>query len=91
MLSRRLFRVGPVILVPPMIIWAVACNGIDSEEAGDWWRIYPFVGTFALAALWHVALVILDKERLRYVGYAICHLPLLYVAAAISMIYAVRL
>jgi hypothetical protein len=90
MLSRKLFRLGPVLLVPPTVIWAVACNGIGSEEANDWWRIYPFIGAFALAALWHLALVIRETERLRYTGYAIWHLPLFFITAEISMIYATR-
>jgi hypothetical protein len=90
MLSRRLFRLGPAILVPPMVVWAAICSGIDSRGE-EWWRVYPFFGTFALGVLWHLALAILEKERAHYVGYALCHLPLLCLAAAISMIAAVGL
>jgi hypothetical protein len=85
-----MFRLGPVVLLPLIILWAQACFRVGSSEAYDWWRTYPIYAAVAVAVLWHTALLMVDKDRFHYLMYAIAHLPIFVFAAFISLIYATR-
>jgi hypothetical protein len=89
-LARRMFRLGPIVLFPLMILWAQVCYRIGSSEAYDWWRTYPLYAAVAVAVLWHAALLIVEKDRFDYLMYAIVHLPIFVYAAFISGVYATR-
>jgi hypothetical protein len=89
-LARRLFRLGPVVLLPFVILWAAACNRIGMGESYEWWRGYPMYAAIALAALWHLALLVLEKHRLDYLMNAIAHFPIFLLVAFTSYIHATR-
>jgi hypothetical protein len=86
----KVFRIGPVLLLPPMISWAAVCFNIGSSEAYDWWRSYPIFGAVVIAALWHLFLIGMERNRFDYMAYALVHLPVFIYVAFISGVYATR-
>jgi hypothetical protein len=88
----RVFRLGPVLLWPLVILWGEVCFRIGSGEARDWWRIYPILAAVVGAAIWHLALALVAKKEDRFgqAMYAIANLPLLIVTSAIYLLYATR-
>lgn len=78
-ISARAFRIGPFLLVPLVILWAVVSGATCFEgECWDLWRTLPLFGALALAVLWHVALIVSERERGFYLAYAGFHLPALW-------------
>jgi hypothetical protein len=88
----RIFRIGPVLLLPLIILWGQVCYQTGTYKAHqqhDWWRSYPIYAAFAGAAIWHRALVVTEEKwRLHYIIYAIAHLPILFLTSEVSLIYA---
>jgi hypothetical protein len=86
----RVFRIGPVLLLPFIILWGQACNRIGADENYDWWRSYPIYAAAASAAIWHLALVVTEGQRLHYTLYAVAHLPILLFTSFLQLIHATR-
>jgi hypothetical protein len=90
MLSTKVFRFGPALLLPIVYLWASTCNLIGSGEAGDWWRVYPFAVMLVAALLWHLALIAVEQDKLYYAVYAIWHFPVFLVAIFFAYMHATR-
>jgi hypothetical protein len=88
---RLLFRLGPIVLLVPLALWGWAWTNIVNGEDQSWYIVWPIVGVLILAALWHAALIAVEKRRrIPYLLYAIVHMPVFYVAANIALIIATR-
>jgi hypothetical protein len=86
---RRLFRVGPVLLLVPLILWAAAWYNVLQEENQGWYIWWPMTGFLYLAALWHIALVVSQKgHRFAYLAYAVIHMPIFWLIYVVAAIYA---
>jgi hypothetical protein len=85
---RKLFRVGPVLMLVPTLLWAIAWYLILNGEDESWYIRWPLVGFLALVLVWHVALLIFEKRRLAYLAYALAHIPVFLVTYEFSLIFA---
>ena len=90
MLAKKMFRLGPAVLLPLMILWAQVCFRTGTSEAYDWWRMHPIYAAVAVVVPWHVALLLVEKDRFIYLMYAVAHIPIFVVAAFISLLRATR-
>jgi len=72
----------------PTFAWAAAWYFVLRDENDSWYIVWPLAGFFAIAVMWHVALLILERPRLAYLAYAIAFIPAFYVTYALAMIYA---
>lgn len=89
----RLYRAGPIVMLVPVAAWAIGWHiGLGSHaENQSWYIVWPMFGFIGLAALWHIALLLLEnKRRYLYLAYAIVHMPLFCFATWLAMIYATR-
>ena len=86
----KVFRVGPILLLPLIILWGEVCFRIGSSEAYDWWRTYPIYAASAAAGVWHLALIVKEEDRFHYAMYAVAYLPILLFTSFMSLIYATR-
>src|SRR5262245_54378378 len=77
--SRKVFRMGPVLLDPIMFLWGAAGYLSCSGECHDWWRTFPLHVGLAVSVLWHVALIATETEKKFYFGYAVFHIPIVIV------------
>jgi hypothetical protein len=64
------------------VVWTLAWFATLTTEASDeqkWYIIRPMEGLLYSAALWHIALVVVEKgRRIPYLVYAILHMPAFY-------------
>jgi hypothetical protein len=72
----------------PTLVWAAAWYFVLRDENDSWYIVWPLVGFFAIVVMWHVALLILERQRLAYFAYAITFIPAFYVAYGFAMIFA---
>jgi hypothetical protein len=86
--TRTLFRVGPVLMLIPTVLWATAWNLLLHDKKQSWYIVWPLVGFLGIAVIWHVALLVLEKDRLAYLGYALVHLPAFWVVYVFAIILA---
>jgi|SRR5688500_11867157 hypothetical protein len=89
-LLTKVLRLGPALLLPIVYIWADTCYRIGSGEARDWWRVYPFAAVMVVAVLWHLALIVVGKDKLYYAMYALWHVPVFLFAIFFACMYATR-
>jgi hypothetical protein len=87
---RTLFRVGPVVLLVPTLLWATAWNLLLHDENDSWYIVWPLIGFLAIVLAWHVALLIFEKNRRAYLAYALVHVPVFCVAYEFALIFATR-
>ncbi|MCP4619855.1 MAG: hypothetical protein GY844_25895 [Bradyrhizobium sp.] len=87
---RRLFRVGPVLMLVPTILWAAGWNWTLQGENDSWYIIGPLIGFLIIVLVWHLALLLVEKNRFAYFGYALVHLPLFWVTYEFAMMFATR-
>ena len=88
---RTLFRVGPILTLAPLLLWAAVWNFALHEENQAWYIVWPIIALLGLTAIWHVALIIFEKGyRLPYLAYALVHMPIFWVVYVIALIYATR-
>jgi hypothetical protein len=87
---RKVFRIGPVFVIGPLLLWAMGWNLALHEENQDWYIVWPMLGLLCIVVLWHVALLIAEKNRLAYAVYALLHIPAFYGIWVIARIYATR-
>jgi hypothetical protein len=86
---RKLFRIGPVLMLVPLMLWTTAWNITLQCENQDWYIVWPMVGFLGLAALWPIALVVFEKgHRYAYLAYAVVHVPIFYMIYVVAIIYA---
>jgi hypothetical protein len=85
---RTLFRVGPIVMLIPTLLWATAWNLLLHDENQSWYIVWPLIGFIGIAVIWHVALLVIEKNRLAYLGYALVHLPAFFVIYVFSIIFA---
>jgi hypothetical protein len=85
---RKLFRVGPVLMLVPTLLWATAWYLILHDENDSWYIVWPLVGSLAIVLVWHVALIIFEKNRLAYLAYAMAHIPVFLVTYELALIFA---
>ena len=88
--ARKLFRVGPVVMLLPILLWATAWHLMLLGENQSWYIIAPLIGLLVVGLAWHIALLIFEKNRLLYSVYALVHVPVLLVAYEAAMIFATR-
>ena len=75
---RALFRIGPILMLIPMLLWAGGWALALHEENQSWYINGPFGGFIITAALWHIALIVHERgHRLAYLVYAILNMPAL--------------
>jgi hypothetical protein len=86
----KVFRIGPVLLLPIVYLWGKVCNQIGSDEAYDWWRVYPFAVMLVVALIWHLALIVVGKDKLDYSMYALGHFPIFLLVSFLSYLHATR-
>jgi hypothetical protein len=85
----RAFRLGPILLVPLVILWAVISGVTCLEgECQDLWRTVPLYGALALAVLWHVVLIATERQRKFYLAYAGFHLSAFWLLWGFAMALA---
>lgn len=90
-LMKRIFILGPApFLIPLTIIWAIVCNQIGDGESQDSWRIFPLEACLAMVLIWHVALIAAEKNRGKYIRYALFHIPAYWIIYVLAVIFAVR-
>lgn len=88
---KKFFRIGPISLIPPMLIWAVVSYlSCHRGECPDLWRTLPLYAAVAFAALWHFALVAFEKERKFYLWYAVIHFPTIYYLCFAALVVATK-
>jgi hypothetical protein len=66
--ARRIFRFGPIFIVPLMVMASYAFYPLrhyDSLPA------YIIIFGLPVVAAWHLALVIMERPKLLYLGYAL--------------------
>ena len=87
-----MFQIGPILLIPVTVLWAVISHQScpASDECNDSWRMVPMYGVLILAALWHLALVVTQKERKFYLAYAAFHFPVFYFFWAFALVFAIK-
>jgi hypothetical protein len=73
-----------------MMIWAAICNELGWGERHDWWRTLPMHVALAAAVLWHLLLIVTEKERRFYALYALVNLPILYLSWVLALVIATR-
>jgi hypothetical protein len=83
------YRLGPPILISAMTAWAVICRELGSGES-DWWAQLPLHAAFAGAALWHLLLIVTEKEQAFYSLYALIDLPIFYLLWAFALVIALQ-
>jgi hypothetical protein len=49
-------------MLAPVTLWPAAWNITLNEENQSWYIIWPMFGFLGLAALWHIALIIFERE-----------------------------
>jgi hypothetical protein len=87
---QKLFRIGSVLMFVPILLWAAAWNYALDEENQSWYIMWPMFGFIGLAGLWHIALLIAEKERIAYFIYAVIHMPIFYGIWVVALILATR-
>ncbi len=87
---RKIFRIGPVLLIPVILGWVEICNLVIPGEREDWWQIYPLLAAYFAGVIWHAALFAVETARLAYFVYAVVHLPPLWVIWGMAMIWATK-
>ncbi len=90
MLKRKIFRLGPVVLIPFLALWAIVSFRSHSGEDLSWYYTYPAYGFVLLTAVWHVALIARETPRLFYLMYGIIHLPVFSIWSFMALVYATR-
>jgi hypothetical protein len=89
----RVFKTGPMLLVPIVLLWAAISSSSCPHEAvcrEQWWRIAPFYGFLAIGALWLWALLRFHGDRDLYWYYAILFAPGFYFFCMLQMAFAIR-
>jgi hypothetical protein len=87
---RKLFCVGPVVMLVLTFLWATAWHLILRGENQSWYIIAPLMGFLVIGLAWHIALLIFEKNRLLYSVYALVDVPVLLVAYEAAVIFATR-
>ena len=72
----------------PTFAWAAAWHLVLRDESDSWYIVWPLVGFLAFAVMWHVALLIFERNRLAYLAYAIAFMPAFYILNGFAMIFA---
>jgi hypothetical protein len=72
----------------PTLVWAATWYLVLREENQSWYIAWPLIGVFVIVVIWHVALIILQKNRLAYATYAIVFVPVFYVVYGLALIFA---
>jgi len=91
---RKLFHIGPVLMLVPLVVWAVGWNVAlrRTSDNDDWYIMWPMWAFLALTVLWHAALVAAEKERRsRYLIYAIVFLPTFFLLWLLAAFVATRI
>jgi hypothetical protein len=87
-LLRTTFRIGPVLMVVPTLAWATVWYLALQGENDSWYIVWPLIGFFAAVIIWHIALLILEKNRFAYIAYAIVFMPAFYILYGLALIFA---
>lgn len=88
-LATKAFRVGPFVLIPPVMLWGVLSGmSCPRSECGELWRTLPLCGALTVAVAWHVTLIALEPPRGFYVAYAAIHLPAFYLLWTLALVFA---
>ncbi len=89
-LMNRLFRIGPILMLVPVFLWALGWDLLGPPgENHSWFIVWPMFAFVGFAALWHIVLIVREtKHRKAYLAYAILHAPAFYVIWGIAMVLA---
>jgi hypothetical protein len=86
---RTIFRIGPVLVLIPTIAWAEVWHVVLRDESENWLILGPPVGLLAIVVMWHVALLIIEQDKLAYFAYAIAFIPTFLTALIFATMFAV--
>ena len=75
------------MLIPTVAWTAVWCLMLRDENQ-SWYIVWPLIGFLAIVMIWHVALLIVERERLAYLIYAIVFIPAFSVLYFFAVIFA---
>jgi hypothetical protein len=75
-------------MLVPTLLWATAWYLILRDENDSWYIVWPLGGFLVIVLVWHVALLIFEKNRLAYLAYALGHIPVFLVTYELALIFA---
>jgi hypothetical protein len=75
-------------MLVPTLVWAAAWRVVLRDENDSWYIAWPLVGFLAVVVMWHVALLILERNRLAYLAYASAFIPVFFVVYGFAMMFA---
>lgn len=87
---QKIYRIGPILLILPVAVWALAWFFALSEENQAWYIVWPLEGLLGLAIIWHVALLVTESARVAYFVYALFHLPVFCGIFFLALVLATR-
>ena len=71
--ARKVFRVGPATLTLVMVAGSAA---YWPWRHYDSWPVYAILLGAFVTALWHLFLIVMEREKIAYFFYALLHMPL---------------
>jgi len=83
--AHKVFRLGPVLIVPVMIAGSVAYSPWRHYDS---WPAYVILLGLPVALIWHLVLITMERPRAGYVLYAAVNL-LLYLFVGLRCLYVV--
>ena len=80
---RRIFQIGPIFLTGILIIWSLIVA--PYSKYGDNWTVYPILIIFLLGAIWHILLIVIEKNKFTYFLYGLANGIILFVIFMICL------
>jgi hypothetical protein len=71
--ARRVFRLGPATLT--LVMAAASAAYYPWQHYGSWMTYAIILGAF-VTALWHLFLILIEREKIKYFLYALVNIPL---------------
>ena len=69
--ARRIFLFGPASFIPVMVVGSALYSPWQHYDS---WPTYVILLGLPVATLWHLALIVTERPRTKYVGYAVANL-----------------
>ncbi len=69
--AREVFRFGPALVIPVMLVVSVAYSPWQHRDS---WAAYVILLGMPVTALWHLALIVMERPRAKYILYALGNL-----------------
>jgi hypothetical protein len=72
----------------PTIAWAWTWHLLPRDESDSWYIFWPLTGILAIVVIWHVALLVLEQNRLAYFAYAVAFIPTFATVSIFATMFA---